>query len=54
MKKKKNNNKTAMHAAITWQEDYEYWHKVPFICDCKSLVDAVDNRLAPDEGIRLV
>ncbi len=23
------------------------------MCDCQSLVDAVDNPLAPDEGIRL-
>ncbi len=30
------------------------WHKTLLICDCKSLVDALGNLLAPDEGLRLV
>ncbi len=43
-----------MQAAIAWLEEYEDWHKALLICDCKSLVDAVGNLLAPDEGMRLV
>ncbi len=43
-----------MHAAIACLEENEAWHKALLICDCKSLVDAVGNLLAPDEGIRLV
>ncbi len=39
MKKKKKNNNN---------------NKALLICDCKSLVDAVGNSHAPDEGIRLV
>ncbi len=43
-----------MQAAITWLEENENGHKALLICDCKSLVDAVGNLLAPVEGIRLV
>ncbi len=43
-----------MQVAIAWLEEYEDWRKALLTCDCKSLVDAVDNLLAPDEGIRLV
>ncbi len=43
-----------MQAAIAWLEENEDWHKAQLICDCKSLVDAVGNQLAPDEVIRLV
>ncbi len=43
-----------MQAAIVWQEEHEDWHKALLIFDCKSLVDAVGNLLARDEGIRLV
>ncbi len=39
--------KTALQAAIAWLEENEDWQKVLIICDCKSLVDAVGNRLAP-------
>ncbi len=46
--------KTAMQAAIAWLEELEDWRKAMPTCDCKSLVDAVGNPLAPDEGIRLV
>ncbi len=41
-------------AAIAWLDENEAWHKALLMCDCKSLVDAVGNLLAPDEGIRLV
>ena len=46
--------KTALLAAISWLEEHENWRKALLICDCKSLVDAVGNSLAPDEFIRLV
>ncbi len=46
--------KTAMQAAIAWLEEHEDWLKALLICDCKSLVDAADNSLAPAEGIGLV
>ncbi len=46
--------KTAMQAAIAWLEEHGDWRKALLICDCKSLVDAVGNPLAPDQGIRLV
>ncbi len=43
-----------MEKAISWLEGNEDWRKALLICDCKTLVDAVGNSLAPDEGIRLV
>ena len=43
-----------MEKAISWLEESEDWRKALLICDCKSLVDAVGNSHAPDEGIRLV
>ncbi len=43
-----------MEKAISWLEENEDWRKALLICDCKSLVDAVGNSHAPDEGIRLV
>ncbi len=46
--------KIAWRADIAWLEEHEDWRKALLICDCKSLVDAVGNPLAPDEGIRLV
>ncbi len=46
--------KTAMEKAISWLEENEDWRKALLICNCKSLVDAVGNSYAPDEGIRLV
>ncbi len=39
-----------MRAAIAWLD----WRKALLICDLKSIVDAVGNPLATDEGIRLV
>ncbi len=46
--------RVVVQAAIAWLDEYEDCYKALFICDCKSLVDAVGNLLAPDEGIRLV
>ncbi len=46
--------KTAMEKAISWLEENEDWLKALLICDCKSLVDAVSNSHAADEGIRLL
>ncbi len=46
--------KTAIQAAIAWLGEHEDWRKALVICDCKSLVVAVGNRQAPDEGIGLV
>ncbi len=43
-----------MQAAIPWLNEHGYWRKAPFMCDCKSLVDAVGNSLALEEGIRQV
>ncbi len=43
-----------MQAAIAWLEEHEDWHKALLICNCKLLVDAVGNPLAPDEDIRLL
>ncbi len=45
--------KTAMQAAIAWLEEHEDWRKALLKRDCKPLVDAVGNSLAPEEGIRL-
>ncbi len=42
--------KTAEKKTISWQEETEDWRKALF----KSLVDAVGNSHAPDEGIWLV
>ncbi len=41
-----------MQAAIAWLKEHDDWRKVLLICDYKSLVDAVRNPLAPDEGTR--
>ncbi len=46
--------KTAMEKAISWLDANEDWRKALLICDCKSLLDAVGNSHAPNEGIRLV
>ncbi len=43
-----------MEKAISWLKENEDWRKAQLICDCKSLVDAVGNSQAPDEGIKLV
>ncbi len=43
-----------MQAVLAWLEEYEDLHKALLISDCKSLVDAVGNPVAPDEGIRRV
>ncbi len=43
-----------MEKAISWLEENEDWCKALLKCDCKSLVEAVGNSNAPDEGIRLV
>ncbi len=43
-----------MEKTIWWFEDNGDWRKALLICDCKSLVDAVGNSHAPEEGPRLV
>ncbi len=45
---------TELEKAISWLEHNEDRKKALLICDCKSLVAAVGNSHAPDEGIRLV
>ncbi len=36
-------NMTAMEKAISWLEENEDWRQALLICDCKRLVDPVDN-----------
>ncbi len=43
-----------MEMTISWLEKNEDGCKALLMCDCKSLVGAVGNSHAPDEGIRLV
>ncbi len=43
-----------MAKAISWLQENADWRKALYICDCKSLIDAVGNSHAPGEGKRLV
>ncbi len=42
-----------METANLWLDENKDWRKALLICDCKSLLDAVGNSHAPDEGVRL-